>query len=391
MNKIVSIVGARPQFIKAALVCRQLRDKGFQEILVHTGQHYDLNMSDIFFDELNIPKPDYHLGVGSGPQGRQTGNMLIEIEQILTKECPDLVLVYGDTNSTLAGSLAASKLHIPIAHVEAGLRSYNKEMPEEINRVLTDHMSFILFCPTDVAVENLSKEGFEHAANQGKLIGRDHDAATTDTLKTCQEFKKPLVINVGDVMYDVAMTTQDIVNAEEVLGRYGLESKKYVLATIHRAENTDNLENLKVIRESLLSIAKQGITIVFPLHPRTRKVFEEKGMMPGLASDYVRITEPVSYAEMIALESNACSIITDSGGVQKEGYFFKVPCVIPRNETEWVELVESGWNVVTGINEDKIVDTTIRLSRISPEHPWSQYYGDGYAVNRIVNVLKDLE
>lgn len=391
--KILSVVGARPQFIKAALVCRGLRDAGFQEILVHTGQHYDLNMSDVFFDDLNIPSPNYHLGIGSGSHGKQTGRMLSEIEELIYGEDPDLVLVYGDTNSTLAGALAASKLNVPIAHVEAGLRSYNRNMPEEINRVLTDHVSSVLFCPTGVAVENLRKEGFECIANEGALIGRECDVPGAGPLRAGRDSGKPVVVNVGDVMYDVASRIRDQVDVAAVLEGYNVESKKYVLVTIHRAENTDDPLNLKTLWECLLTMVDMGTTIIFPLHPRTRKAFNDIGITPDLRGDTggrLMVVDPVSYRDMIALESNASSIVTDSGGVQKEGYFFRVPCIIPRSETEWVELVDAGWNVVTGIDKDRITQAVASLPDAVSRNEWRQFYGDGHAVDRIVNVLKIL-
>jgi UDP-GlcNAc3NAcA epimerase len=364
------------------LVCRGLRNEGFAEILVHTGQHYDLNMSDIFFQELDIPAPDYNLGIGSGMHGKQTGKMLADIEEVLTKEKPDLVLVYGDTNSTLAGSLAASKLNIPIAHVEAGLRSFNKAMPEEINRVVTDHVSSILFCPTLTAIENLKKEGFDNISHNGELIEIKVSRNRTE---------QPLVINVGDVMYDVAKIIYDRVNAASILDKYNVETKKYILVTIHRAENTDNLVNLRAIWESLTDIGNAGIKILFPVHPRTAKVFKESGIDLDGGKDRIIMIEPVPYTEMIALEANARTIITDSGGVQKEGYFFKVPCVIPRNETEWVELVDHGWNSVTGVNKEKIIEKAINLPDMVAKIQWKQFFGDGHAVQHIVNVLKAME
>jgi len=315
--RILSIVGARPQFIKAALVSRKLREREINEILVHTGQHYDFNMSDIFFEELNLPKPDYHLGVGSGSHGEQTGKMLMRIEKVLLKEKPDTVLVYGDTNTTLAGALAAVKLHIPVAHIEAGLRSYNRRIPEEINRVLTDHCSDILFAPTDKAVENLKKEGIRKG-----------------------------VYKVGDVMFDIALEIKNRVDEEKILTKYGLKPKDFILVTIHRAENTDIRENLESIWNALKDIANSGIKLFFPVHPRTKKALENYGLVNEKIPKNLMMAKPVSYFEMVVLEGNAKVIITDSGGVQKEGYFFKTPCIIPRNETEWIELVEIGWNKV---------------------------------------------
>lgn len=354
--KIISIVGARPQFIKAALVSKKLREKGVKEILVHTGQHYDFNMSDVFFKELGLPEPDYYLGIGSGNHGEQTGKMLIEIEKVLLKEKPDIVIVYGDTNSTLAGALAAAKLHIPVAHVEAGLRSYNKKMPEEINRVLTDHISTFLFAPTKTAVENLHKEGISKGVYQ-----------------------------VGDVMFDVALESIKRVDEEKVLSKYGLKPKEFILATIHRAENTDIMENLTNIWEALNDIAKSGYSIIFPVHPRTRKAFEKWGIRIDLRNERLILIDPVSYFEMLALEKNAKLIITDSGGVQKEGYFWGTPCVIPRNETEWIELVEIGFNKLAGNKAEDIVKYSLEVLNGKKQYNVIEhFYGKGDASDKII-------
>jgi len=382
--KILSIVGARPQFIKAALVSRKLREKKIKEILVHTGQHYDFNMSDIFFQELNLPKPDYHLGVGSGTHGEQTGKMLMDIEKLLFQEKPDTVLVYGDTNTTLAGALAAVKLHIPLAHIEAGLRSYNKNMPEEINRVLTDHCSDILFCPTETAVSNLQKEGFTSIINDGKLIGKSLD------LSPVTDYSLPIVINVGDVMFDIALEVRNRVDERKILAKHGLKPKGFILVTIHRAENTDIKENLENIWKALKDIANSGIKVFFPVHPRTKKTLENYGLASEEIPRDLTITQPVSYFEMIALESNAKLIITDSGGVQKEGYFFKTPCIIPRNETEWIELVEVGWNKVVGNKKEDITEETMRAYNENiNDKKWIGFYGDGRASERIGEVFKN--
>jgi len=357
--KIVSIVGARPQFIKASVVSNKLREKGINEILLHTGQHYDFNMSRVFFKELNLPMPDYYLGIGSGTHGEQTGKMLIEIEKVLMKEKPDIVLVYGDTNSTLAGALAVVKLHIPVAHVEAGLRSFNRTMPEEINRILTDHISNYLFAPTNNAVHNLKNEG---------VIEN--------------------VYNVGDVMLDVALDVVKRVNIASVLNGYDLKLKDFILVTIHRAENTDNKDNLKNIWEALIELAKTGITIFFPVHPRTKKALTINHFLDRNIPNNLIIFEPVSYFDMVALENAARVIITDSGGIQKEGYFFKTPCIIPRNETEWIELVEIGWNKVVGNNKENIVKETINLySKGLGNKQWVDFYGGGKASERITNIL----
>ncbi|MEX2007800.1 MAG: UDP-N-acetylglucosamine 2-epimerase (non-hydrolyzing), partial [Candidatus Levyibacteriota bacterium] len=324
MKNIVSIIGARPQFVKAAPVSRKLREK-FTEILVHTGQHYDTNMSDVFFKELGIPEPDYNLGVGSGPHGEQTGKMLIEIEKVLVKEKPNLVLVYGDTNSTIAGSLAAAKLHIKVAHVEAGLRSFNREMPEELNRVVTDHLSDLLFCPTGSAVENLKKEGIVEG-----------------------------VFNTGDVMYDAVLSNSKILTSgrrEEVLKTYQLKPKTYLYATVHRPVNTDNPQNLKNIFEAL---AESGETVVLPIHPRTRKAISDQ-QLSVVNYPAIKLIDPVGYRENLILMENAKKVLTDSGGIQKEAYFLKVPCITMRDETEWVETVEDGWNILTGADKNKIL------------------------------------
>ncbi len=356
MTKIISIVGARPQFIKAAVVSKALRDAGFHELIVHTGQHYDFNMSDVFFEELNLPQPDYHLGVGSGTHGQQTGKMLIEIEKVLLKENPKMVIVYGDTNTTLAGALAAAKLHIPIAHVEAGLRSFNRRMPEEINRVLTDHISDLLFAPTETAVQNLKNEGIKNG-----------------------------VYLVGDVMFDLALHVAKIVDETSVLQKYSLKEKKYILTTIHRAENTDDPVKLGSIISSLNELSGNGVEVIFPAHPRTQKAISRFKIN---VSDRVKLIPAVSYKDMIALLKNAAVVITDSGGVQKESYFFKVPCVIPRNETEWVELVNSGWHVLTGQNTRQIFETTLELLNGSrKELEWFPFYGNGNASEKITEAI----
>ena len=383
MTKIVSIVGARPQFIKAALLSRQLRSQGCEERLVHTGQHYDFNMSEVFFTELGLPEPDYYLGIGSGSHGEQTGKMLIEIEKVLVEERPDIVLIYGDTNSTLAGALAAAKLHIPVAHVEAGLRSYNKLMPEEVNRVLADAVASVLFCPTETAVRNLEKEGYVNTLNGGCLVGEDCMLPLCDT-------KQPIIVNVGDVMFDIANEIRVKLNTEEILSKYRLKAKSYVLVTIHRAENTDNEKNLINIWGALLEIANQGMGVFFPVHPRTLKVLNTLGIPNETPPANMQLSDPVSYSEMIALEENAKVIITDSGGVQKEGYFFHTPCVIPRSETEWVELVESGWNVVTGPVAKGIVEEVFRISKDGVPSEWRSFYGNGDAAIKIVNILKQM-
>jgi UDP-GlcNAc3NAcA epimerase len=323
--KILTVVGARPQFIKLAPLSKILRENGINEIIVHTGQHYDENMNDLFFKELEIPEPDYNLGIGSGNHGEQTGRMLIEIEKIILKEKPELVIVYGDTNSTLAGALAASKLHIKLAHVEAGLRSFNKRMPEEINRVLTDHVSDILFCPTQTAVENLKKERITNG-----------------------------VYLVGDVMFDALLHFSKISDMKSnILERLNIKPKEYYLVTIHRAENTDNYERLKNI---LIAFSKMDEIVVFPIHPRTRKMINYYGLSDLLENNNVKVIDPVGYLDMLKLEKNAKAILTDSGGVQKEAFWLKVPCITLRDETEWIETVNLGWNRLVGSNVEKILE-----------------------------------
>jgi len=356
--KVLSIVGARPQFIKAGVVSRELRKK-HNEILVHTGQHYDDNMSQVFFDELQIPRPEYNLEIGSGYHGKQTGRMLERIEEILLIEKPDYVNVYGDTNSTLAGALAASKLHIPIIHVEAGLRSYNKNMPEEQNRILTDHISTILACPTETAVSNLLKENINET-----------------------------VCNTGDVMFDAIIFNREIaLNSKTTLADYNLESKKYILATIHRAENTDNHNRLSNILNALSSL---GCNVILPMHPRTLNIINKSDELKKyLTSTSIKVIEPVSYLDMINLESQANVIMTDSGGVQKEAFILKVPCITLRDETEWVETLNEGWNSLVGANYEKITYTYNEIIKKDYSNSTQgNFFGSGNAGYNIVNLLK---
>lgn len=365
ITKTVSVVGARPQFIKAAAVSRAMAEnnkrtpaRAIVEKLIHTGQHYDDNMSQVFFDELDIQRPDYNLEVGSASHGKQTARMLEKIEAVLIKEKPDWVLVYGDTNSTLAGALAAAKLHIPVAHVEAGLRSFNRTMPEEINRVLTDHISNLLFCPTDTAVENLEAEGILKGVHQ-----------------------------VGDVMYDCLLFYREKAKAMErgLMKRFGIRSKNYYLATIHRVENTDKTDRLREILGGFTAISAVDCPVLLPLHPRTRKRIAESGLTPT-PSNRLHIIEPVSYVEMLALESIAKVILTDSGGMQKEAYWFQVPCVTIRDETEWVETVELGWNVLVGAERTQIVEAVRMVSNGLPKIR-QPLYGDGRTADNICKVL----
>lgn len=353
--KILTIVGARPQFIKAAAVSREIRKHGC-EVLVHTGQHYDENMSQVFFDELDIPRPDYNLGIGSGGHGAQTGAMLSAIEDVLLKEKPDRLMVYGDTNSTLAGALAAVKLHIPVAHVEAGLRSFNRRMPEEINRVLTDHVSDLLFCPSATAVTNLAAEGIVSGVHQ-----------------------------VGDVMHEALMHAVVVAKRKsDVLERLHLEAGRYCLATIHRAENTDNPDCLGRLMAALREVS-QRLPVIFPVHPRTRgklaALFRDH---EGLEGSGLRLLDPLGYLDMVMLEAGASVILTDSGGIQKEAYWLRVPCVTLREETEWVETVQQGWNVLVGSDLDRVVSGVRDVIR--PEHQDDAYLGCG-SVDRLVRVL----
>jgi UDP-N-acetylglucosamine 2-epimerase len=324
---------------------------GIEEVLLHTGQHYDQAMSQVFFAELDIATPRYNLGVGSGSHASQTAAMLVGIEQVLLDERPDYLLVYGDTNSTLAGALAAAKLGVPVAHVEAGLRSYNRAMPEEINRVIADSLSSLLFCPTVVASANLQREGITSG-----------------------------VFVVGDVMYDAIMDSLPRVEAlaRPLLSRLGVESGRYLLATVHRASNTDDQRNLANIVGAL---SDSGEPVVFPVHPRTRRALEEAGIVPG---KNVRQVEPVSYLEMVALEKHARKVLTDSGGVQKEAMWLAVPCITMRDETEWVETVELGWNTLTGTDPIRIL-AAIQAPRLHATPP--DVYGDGHAAENIVNVM----
>lgn len=349
--KIITVVGARPQFIKAAPVSKALR-REHEEILIHTGQHYDKNMSNIFFQELGIPVPDYNLHIGSGNHGQMTGEMLSKLEDIYLKEKPDVVLVYGDTNSTLAGALAASKLLIPVVHVEAGLRSFNKAMPEEQNRILTDHISTLLLIPTEDAEKNLKNEGIVSG-----------------------------VYNVGDVMYDAVKLFKERAKEKEAfLAEIGCEKGEYILTTIHRAENTNDINRLTSIIEAL---NESGKKVVLPLHPRTKKFIESYGLH---FNDNIKVIEPIGYLEMLMLESNSAKIVTDSGGVQKEAYFMGKPCITMRDETEWVETVNVGWNIVVGTDKVKILDG---INNFNPCSIQPNIFGDGDASKKISELIKE--
>ena len=353
--KIVTVLGARPQFIKASVVSAELaKHSNVEEVVVHTGQHFDANMSDVFFAELGMAKPRYHLDIHGGAHGVMTGRMLEGVEHVLLDEKPDVLLVYGDTNSTLAGALAAAKLHIPVAHVEAGLRSFNMRMPEEINRILTDRISTWLFAPTDEAVRHLVREGMDPA----------------------------LIHQVGDVMYDVALHhgARAANRSDSVLQRQGLAEKGFVLATVHRAENTDDPMRLSVIVDAFVRVAKE-LPVVWPLHPRTRAVLERAGSLAKL-DGVVRLVEPLGYLDMVQMERAAAVIATDSGGVQKEAFFHGVPCITLRDETEWVELVEAGWNTIVPPIDAEVVSGAIRNARgIHGEKV--RPYGDGQAAAQI--------
>lgn len=354
--KLVTVIGARPQIIKAVVLSRLFVGYGnIQEVMVYTNQHYDDYMSTIFFDEFNLPQPDYSLNIGSASHGRQTGEMIIAIEKVLQEVRPNLVLVYGDTNSTLAGALAAAKLNIPVAHVEAGLRSFNKKMPEEVNRVLTDHMSSILFAPTKNAVNNLLKEGIDESA----------------------------IHLVGDVMYDAALLYgKKAEQKSKILETLGVKDKQYILATVHRAENTDDYINLKAIVDGLISLSK-NISVVFPLHPRTKLALEKNNLLELVVKN-IRTISPVGYLDMMILEKHAKTIITDSGGVQKEAYFYRVPCITLRNETEWVELIDAGWNRL--INPEKFGELYYQAEQGFVGNN-VELYGDGDAAYKIVRLL----
>jgi UDP-GlcNAc3NAcA epimerase len=353
--KIVTIVGARPQFIKAAVVSRAIQKrKTMDEVIIHTGQHYDTNMSEIFFKEMQIPKPAYNLEVKENLHGAMTAKMLTGIEELLLKERPDVVMVYGDTNSTLAGSLAASKLHIPVAHVEAGLRSYNMFMPEEVNRILTDNVSTYLLCPTQQAVDNLKQEGFMRAFHKLHLT--------------------------GDVMFDATLH-YFMQSNDEIIKRFNLRHEQFILATIHRAENTDNIQNLTSIVDALNILNKQYKVIV-PLHPRTKKLIKQLTTQPEFA-----ISEPVGYPDMLRLLYHCSLVVTDSGGLQKEAYFFKKFCVVLREQTEWVELRDNGFSDLAGSDTKKITNIAnafLQSSFIDKEG----LYGDGRAGEKIADILE---
>ncbi len=359
MRKLLTIIGARPQFIKASVVSKAIAETdGLREVIVHTGQHFDANMSDIFFDQLAIPRPHHQLDIHGGSHGGMTGRMLIEIERVLQQERPDCVMVYGDTNSTLAGALAAVKLHIPVAHVEAGLRSFNMQMPEEVNRILTDRVSNILFCPTDAAAGNLAKEGFPYTMASGQP---QH------------------IAQVGDVMQDSAQLFSSRASAPEGVAL----GDGFVLATIHRAENTDTPDRLAAIIAALDAVA-QTTPVVLPMHPRTRGVLAQRGINPR----HITLIEPVGYLQMLWLLQHCALVVTDSGGVQKEAFFMGKACVTLRDQTEWVELLQVGANELVGADQAKILDAIQRnLGRLVRDE--GALYGGGQAAGRVVAGLKE--
>lgn len=353
MKKIITVVGARPQFIKASVVSRAMKEiPGMEEVLIHTGQHFDANMSDVFFTQLGIQRPHHLLDVHGGGHGEMTGRMLVEIERILLQEKPDRVLVYGDTNSTLAGALAAAKLHIPVAHVEAGLRSFNMKMPEEINRILTDQISDLLFCPTQAAMDNLEREGFG---------------------------AKPVnLLQVGDVMQDAALLFAEAAKGVHVSG---VEGNGFILATLHRAENTDDPERLRSIIDALNTLHGSLAPVVFPLHPRTRTALTKASLRLD-----VHVIDPVGYLEMVTLLRRCSLVLTDSGGVQKEAFFFGKPCVTMRDQTEWVELVQVGANTLVGADADAIVETAqAHIGQVVMDA--GKLYGGGVAAQQVAQVL----
>jgi UDP-GlcNAc3NAcA epimerase len=376
--KLINIVGTRPQIIKASAISRAIKnhfpDK-IKEIFLHTGQHYDKELSQVFFDELEIRRPDYNLGVGSARHGRQTSMMITGIEDMLLKEKPDCVLLYGDTNSTLAGAIAASKLHFPVIHIEAGLRSFNKNMPEELNRILTDHSSTLLFAPTDAAFKNLMYEGFRPENSPPYSINN------------------PKIYLSGDIMFDNTLFFASLAETKKAsfLSTLSVERDDFILVTIHRDTNTDDISRLEIIMKTLKSLAEEySIKFIMPLHPRT--VISLKTSLASLYNelrecDFIRIIPPVSFLEMTMLEKNSRMIITDSGGVQKESHFFKKPCLVLREETEWVELVRNGTTVLVDADADKIRQEFERLLKNNSNLEYPGFYGDGKTAEFILKEI----
>jgi UDP-GlcNAc3NAcA epimerase len=382
MKKIITIIGARPQIIKSSALSRAVREKFGQqitEIIVHTGQHYDDNMSDVFFREMGIPAPNYNLNVGSGSHGVQTAKMMEGLEDIFLSEKPDAVVVYGDTNSTLAGALAAVKIHIPVVHIEAGLRSYNKRMPEEVNRITADHSATLLFSPTQTGIDNLKKEGFSLERN-GKA-----------------DLNAPFVYLCGDIMFDNSLYFSTFSDTKStVLKDLGLLGKRYILATVHRDSNTDVDANMNAIFSAFLELvnADPELLIVLPLHPRTKGKLEihlsEELRMALIENEQILVIPPAGFLDIIALEKNAEMIITDSGGLQKEAYFFKKPCIILRPQTEWVEIVENGNALIADADRERIIESYKKLSAKN-DFTYPPFYGDGSAAEFICNcILNDL-
>ncbi len=377
MLKIVTVVGARPQIIKAAALSRTIRNSfsdQIHEVIIHTGQHYDANMSQVFFEELGIPSPDFNLNIGSAPHGRQTALMIQGIEDILLSEKPDYIVLYGDTNSTLAGAVAASKIHIPVVHIEAGLRSFNKSMPEEINRIMCDHASTLLFVPTQTGIKNLEREGFE-TGNPSPF--------TAD---------KPGVFHCGDIMFDNLLYFSELAGQKSnIMQSLKLKENEYVLCTIHRDNNTDSPGRLQQIISAMCNIAeKMKLGIVIPLHPRTSKIIESKlpvELYERLTTNKnIHLIPPVSYLEMILLEKNANLILTDSGGVQKEAYFFKKPLVVARPETEWVEIIENGAGIIADADEAKIIES-VQFFQQTDSLKFPDVFGDGHAAEFICRTM----
>ena len=349
--RVLSVVGARPQFVKAALLSAEFSRRGIEEVLVHTGQHYDRVMSDVFFEQLQIPEPKYNLEVGSGLHGAQTGEMLKRLEPIVIEESPDWLLVYGDTNSTMAGALVAAKLHVPVAHVEAGLRSFNREMPEEVNRIVADHVADLLLVPNGAAATQLASEGISNG-----------------------------VRIVGDLMVDLALrVAAQLPEHPPILEKLQLRAREYFVATIHRASNTDDRETFCRLLEGLRGV---GLPVVFPVHPRTRGIAQQEG---AGVDDNIILIDPLPYMEMMALVSRSGAVFTDSGGLQKEAFVMKVPCVTLREETEWLETLEDGWNVLAGSDPQKIVAASKRITPMRQGAP----YGDGHAAQNIVDALSE--
>ena len=380
-KRIVTIIGARPQIIKSSAISRAIRShfsQSIEEIIVHTGQHYDENMSEVFFDEMQIPRPKYNLQVGSGSHGTMTAKMIEGLETIFLKENPNAIVIYGDTNSTIAGAIAAAKIHIPVVHIEAGLRSFNKAMPEELNRIASDHMSTLLFTPTKTGLINLEREGFDNAI---------HSKATID---------KPNVYMCGDIMYDNSMYFSEISDKKsKILNDLNLKANNFLLCTIHRDSNTDNAQNLESIFRALVQISKiNNLQVVLPLHPRTRKKMKDllnSEFYNEIANDEaIKIIAPAGFLDIITLEKNARLIITDSGGLQKEAFFFQKPCVIMREQTEWIEIVENGNALIAGADKEKIIQSASELLK-KQDFTFPNFYGDGKAAEFIVaKILEDL-